>query len=86
MQVSMEILVIEGGISPQILAEPFLKYRKWVTHCWLRSVWEKMDMFAFWVEVTDLPLAFPCKRDRWIMVAFVELDFTDDELIGLNQA
>ncbi len=84
MQVSMEMLIIEGGISTQILAEPFLKYGKWVTPCWLRSVWEKMDMFGFWVEVTDLPLVFPCKWDSWIMLVFVELYFTDDELIGLN--
>jgi hypothetical protein len=64
MQVSMEMLIIEGNISTQILSEPFSKYGKWVMHCWLRSVWEKMDMFGFWVEVTDLPLAFPCKRCR----------------------
>jgi hypothetical protein len=86
MQVSMEMLIIEGDIFTLILAEPFSKYGKWVTHSWLRSVWEKMDMVGFWVEVTDLPLAFPCERNSWIMLAFVELDFTHDDLIGLNQA
>jgi hypothetical protein len=40
MQASMEMLIIECGISTQILAEPFSQYRKWVTHCWLSSVWE----------------------------------------------
>ncbi len=38
MQVSMEVLIIEGGVSAQILSEPFSRYGKWVTHCWLRSV------------------------------------------------
>ncbi len=47
MQASMEIMSVEGGISTQILAEPFSWYRKWVTHCWLRSVWEKIDCFIF---------------------------------------
>ena len=35
MQVSMEMLVIEGGISLQILLESFSKYSKWVTPSWL---------------------------------------------------
>ena len=51
MQVSMEMLVIEGGISLQILSESFPKYGQWVTHSWLRSVWEKIDMFRFRVEI-----------------------------------
>ncbi len=33
MQASMELLVTEGGVSTQILAEPFAGYSKWVTHC-----------------------------------------------------
>jgi hypothetical protein len=85
MQASMEMLIIEGGISTQILAEPFSRYGKWVTHCWLQSVWEKIDMFFFQVEVINLPLVPPRERDCWIMLAFEELDFTNDELIGLNQ-
>ena len=35
MQVLMEMLVIEGGISLQILSESFSKYSKWVTPSWL---------------------------------------------------
>jgi hypothetical protein len=85
MQVSMGMLIIKVGVSTQILAEPFSRYGKWVMHCWLRSVWEKIDMFCFQVEVIDLPPAFPRERDCWIMLAFAELNFTNDELIGLNQ-
>ena len=62
MQVSMEMLVIEGGISLQILLEPFSTYGKGVTHSWLRSVWEKIDMFGFKVEICELPLQFPRER------------------------
>lgn len=35
MQVLMEMLVIEGGISLQILSESFSTYGKRVTHSWL---------------------------------------------------
>ncbi len=43
-------------------------------------------MFCFQVEITDLPLEPLQEHDSWIMLAFVELGFTDDELIGLNWA
>ena len=51
MQVSMEILLIEGGVLFQLLSEPYSLYGKRVTHSWLRSVWEKVDMFGFKVEL-----------------------------------
>jgi hypothetical protein len=86
MQASMEMMIIEGGISIQILSEPFSRYGKWINHCWLRSLWKKVDMFRFQVEIIELPLAFPRENDSWIMLAFVELGFTEDELIRLNRA
>jgi hypothetical protein len=78
MQVSMEMLVIEGGISLQILSESFPKYGQWVTHSWLRSVWEKIDRFWLRVEIRELPLQFPREGDSWIMQAFALLDFNDN--------
>jgi hypothetical protein len=45
LQTSMEIMIVEGGVSTQILSQPFQRYSKWVTHTWLRLVWEKVDMF-----------------------------------------
>jgi hypothetical protein len=38
MQVSMEMLIIESGVSTQILSEPFAWYGIWVTQSWLQSV------------------------------------------------
>jgi hypothetical protein len=86
MQVSMEMMILEGGISTQIFSDPFSWYGKRTMHCWLQSLWEKVDMFCFQVEIIDLPLALPREHNSWIMLAFVELGFTDDELIGLNRA
>ncbi len=84
MQASMELLVTEGGVSTQILVEPFTRYSKWVTHCWLRLVWEKVDMFRLRTELSELLIGLPCEQDRWIMKVFVECEFTDKELIRLN--
>jgi hypothetical protein len=85
MKVSMELMVIKGGVSTQILSQPFLRFSKWVMHCWLWLVWEKVDLFQVHVEVSELPLAFPCERDNWLMLVFVSMGFTDDELIYLNR-
>ncbi len=43
LQTLMELMVIECGVSCQILAQPYQIFSKWVTHCWLKSVWEKVD-------------------------------------------
>jgi hypothetical protein len=85
MQASMELLVTEGGLTTQILAEPFAQYSKWVTHCWLRLVWEKVDRFRLQTEVSELPLGLPREQDKWIMKVFVECEFTNDELLRLKQ-
>jgi hypothetical protein len=85
MQVSMEVLIIEGGVSMQLLSKPFSRYGKWVTHCWLRSLWEKVEMFGFRVEIGPLPLKPPRERDRWLMLALIDHGFSTDELIRLNQ-
>jgi hypothetical protein len=43
-------------------------------------------MFRFTVEVCEPALELPRLNDGWIMLAFVELGFTEEELIGLNRA
>jgi hypothetical protein len=42
-------------------------------------VWEKIDMFGFRVEIQELPLQFPREGDGWIMWAFSQLEFNDDD-------
>jgi hypothetical protein len=84
MQASMEIFIIEGGVSTQLLSEPFSRYGKWITHCWLKSLWEKLDMFGFRVEISPLPLLQPRENDRWLMKVFEDHGFSGDDLIRLN--
>ncbi len=81
----MEMMIIECGISTQILSEPYAQYGKWVTHCWLKTLWEKVDRFHFHVELRKLALEIPRENDGWIMRAFIDLGFTEEELLGLNR-
>ncbi len=81
----MEMLIIEGGVSTWILVEPVSRFGKWVTHSWLHLVWEKIDMFDFRVEILSPPLLeLPRQGDCWKVLEFIQLDFTDEELIRLN--
>jgi hypothetical protein len=68
LQTSMELMIIEGGVSTQLLTLPFRQYSKWVMHSWLRLVWEKVDKFNIHVEIKDLPLNSPWERDGWLML------------------
>jgi hypothetical protein len=53
------LLIIEGGVLCQVLSEPYSQHGRWVTHSWLWSLWEKVDMFEFCVEVCRIPLKPP---------------------------
>jgi hypothetical protein len=76
MQVSMELLIIEGGVLCQVLFEPYSQYGRWVMHNWLQSLWEKVDMFEFCVEVHQILLEPPQEGDGWLMVDVVNLGFS----------
>jgi hypothetical protein len=43
LKTSMKIMVVEGGVSTQILSQSFQQYSK--CHSWLRLVWEMVGMF-----------------------------------------
>jgi hypothetical protein len=58
MQVSMELLILELGISEQPLLEPFEKYEARVTHLWLKSLWEKVSRFEIEVRLSTQLLGY----------------------------
>ncbi len=64
MAVLMELLITELGVSSQLLGESFLKQGKWVTHSWLRSLWEKVDKFDIAIEIAPIPIGPPRMGDR----------------------
>ena len=85
MSVSLELLIVELGISAQPLQESFKKYKSWVTWTWLVSVWEKCDMFNVLIEYNENFLKLPRERDQWIMQMFVAVGFSKDDLVRLNR-
>jgi hypothetical protein len=45
MQSSMELFIVELGMSNQPLAEDYNIGSYWILHSWLKSVWEKVSLF-----------------------------------------
>jgi hypothetical protein len=70
-QVSMELLLVEAGVSPQPFLESYTWYSKWVTHSWLKSLWEKLDLFQVKVEIHDTALCTPRANNRWLMKVLI---------------
>jgi hypothetical protein len=86
LQVLMELLIIELGLSAQPLQEPYKKYGKRVTHSWIKLVWEKVSKYKIKVEIGPLDIDPPRERDPWFMRAVEEAGITDtNELSRINQ-
>jgi hypothetical protein len=87
MQVTMELLITELGISRQPLQESFESYGKWVTNTWIKSVWEKASKFNITIEIAPLPILPPRAGDKWFMQAVKESGVMDPgELAVINRA
>jgi hypothetical protein len=71
LQVSMEMMIIELGLSLQPLQESFCTYGKWVTNTWLKLVWEKVKRFNIKVEITPLAIQPPRAGDQWFMQSVI---------------
>jgi hypothetical protein len=75
--------VIEAGISLQPLLEQYEQYSAWVTHSWLKPLWEKVVQLR--VKLKALPLQLPQVKDKRIMCIFEAGNYRREELICLNR-
>ncbi len=60
LQVTMELLIMELGLSLQPLQESFATYGKLITNTWIRSVWEKASKFDITIKIA------PNGSCRWL--------------------
>ena len=86
MQASMEFFILQLGLTA---TEPFKysyeKYCGLVTHCWLKTVWEKCSRYGIRVEVRNVGIAPPREGDKWLNQALIDAGYRDDEMIRLNR-
>ena len=85
LQTSLELLVVELGISFQPFQVSYEDFGDWVTMSWLKRVWEKVSFFGFAITVNNLLVGYPWEGDDWLMSRFITRGYTADELEILNR-
>jgi hypothetical protein len=85
LQVSLELLVIELGMSTQVFHLDYNKYHFLATDCWLKSLREKVHRFKFRLTLRNVKCEPPRVGDDWLMPQFFCLGFTEGELVRLNR-
>ena len=85
MQASLELFIIELGLSLQPFTESYHTCQHWVTPSWFKSIWEKASILEITIELAPLPLQPPRECDSWLMAEFVRLDYDRQELQRLNR-
>ncbi len=85
LQSSMELLIIELGLSSQPLTEDYSVGASWTTQSWLKSVWQKVHLFRIDVRIGNVSFSPPRVGDEWLMRCFLRMGFTRSELVRLNR-
>ncbi len=85
MQASLELLVIEMGLSLQPFKENYNTCQHWVMLSWMKLVWEKALILDIEIQIAPLPLQLPQERDSWIMAEFICLNYDTQSLQRLNR-
>jgi hypothetical protein len=61
------------------------QYEEWVTTCWLKRVWEKVDHYGFVLLGHNLLVTFSWERDDWLMAQFIAVGCSEKEIQSLNR-
>ncbi len=85
LQTSLELLVVDLGLSFQPFQVSYEHFGDWVTTSWLKRVWEKVSFFGFTLSVRNLPACYPREGDDWLMSRFIARGYTANELATLNR-
>jgi hypothetical protein len=85
LQTLLELLVADLGLSFQPFRISYEHYGEWVTTCWLKRVWEKVDCYGFVLTVHNLSSTFPREGDDWLMAWFIAAGYKRKDLVTLNR-
>ncbi len=77
--------MVDLGLSFQPFCISYKHYGEWVTTCWLKRVWEKVDCHGFVLTVHNLLLTFLREGDDWLMARFIAAGYKRKDLVTLNR-
>lgn len=86
LQTSMEYFILELGLlASNPFKQSFETFGQLVTHCWLKTLWEKCDQYKIWVTITNLKILPPRAGDKFFIQALVDEGYKGEELVRLNK-
>jgi len=85
MLISLNLMILEMGISTQPLLESYTQYGSWITSSWLKSMWEKCNKYDDMVEFNNVTIALPRLEGEWLMRLLIRLRYSCQELEQLNR-
>ncbi len=73
------------GNVPTTFQEDHEACQHWVTHSWMKLVWEKAHHLWVKIDIANLPVHPPQERDLWLIKEFVQMNYNSDDLRRLNR-
>ncbi len=74
MQASLDLLILELGVSNQPFLQDYNSSNEWVTHSWLKTIWEKESHLKIKIELGPTSLKPPRgPNDFWLMQGILQL-------------
>ena len=85
LQTSLNLLMVNLGLSFQPFGVSFENYSKWVMTSWVKGVWEKVDHYNLVLLVHNLLSVFLQEGDDWLMARFIATGYNGIKLLILNR-
>jgi hypothetical protein len=85
LQTLLELLGVDLGLLFQPFQVSYKHYGDWVTTCWLKRVWDKVDRYGFVLTIHNLLLSFPWEGDDWLIAQFIAAGYKGEDLLTLNR-
>ena len=74
MQASLDLLILELGVSNQPFLQDYVNSNEWVTHSWLKIIWEKASHLRINIELGPTSLKPPRGPNNfWLMQGILKL-------------
>lgn len=84
LQMSIELLICEVGMSSQPFILDYSRFGNLATDGFCKRLWEKVNHFHFLLLLDNNLFPLPREQDRWIMKAFEDIGYSLEERSVLN--
>jgi hypothetical protein len=85
MRTSYNYLTLELGVSFQPLQASYSRFSFLATYSWIKMLWEKAYKFGVVIKTARVPLAFPRRGDKFLMLILMERRHSRERIRRLNR-